>query len=90
MNYIKDLYHGNINSSMQRFTNNLQYGKLMKKYDDLAETLDINDMEQLKKLCELQSQINDIASVDNYTTGFRDGAKRMLDVLLGRNENLIK
>lgn len=92
MNYIKDLYYGNMNSSMQRFTNNSQYVKLMKKqaeiYDDLAGTLDIDDMELLKKLCEQQNQINDIASVDNYTTGFRDGAKLMIDVLLGRNENL--
>lgn len=81
-----------MNSSIQRFTNNSQYGKLMKKqaeiYDDLAGTLDIDDMEQFKKLCELQSQINDITSVENYATGFRDGAKLMIDVLLARNENL--
>jgi hypothetical protein len=77
---------------MQQFANNSQYGKLMKKqaeiYDDLAEGLDIEDMEQLKKLCELQSQINGITSVDNYATGFRDRAKLMIDVLIGRNENL--
>jgi len=92
MNYIKDLYYGNINSSIQRFTNNLQYGKLMKQqakiYDELAKTLDIDDMELLKKLCERQSQINDIKSVENYAMGFRDGAKLMIDVLLGRNENI--
>lgn len=92
MNYIKDLYYGNINSSIQRFTNKSQCGKLLKKqaeiYDDLVETLDIDSMEQFKKLCELQSQINDISSVDNYAMDFRDGAKLMIDVLLGRNENL--
>jgi hypothetical protein len=92
MNYIKDLYYGDMNSSMQHFANNSKYGKLMKRqaeiYDDLAKSLDIEDMEQLKKLCELQSQINGITSVDNYATGFRDEAKLMIDVLFGRNENL--
>jgi hypothetical protein len=29
-------------------------------------------------------------SVDNYSAGFRDGEKLMIDVLLGKNENLSK
>lgn len=92
MNYIKDLYYGNMNSSIQKFSNNSQYSNLMKReagiYDELTGKLGDKESKLLKDLCELQSQINDITSIDNYTTGFRDGAKLMIDVLLGRNENL--
>ena len=28
-------------------------------------------------------------SVDNYSAGFRDGEKLMIDVLLGKNENWV-
>jgi len=38
---------------------------------------------------ELHGQIEDIISADSYTMGFRDGAKLMIDILLGSNENLI-
>lgn len=92
MNYIKDIYYGNMNSSIQKFSNNSQYSNLMKReagiYDELTGKLGDKESKLLKDLCELQSQINDITSIDNYATGFRDGAKLMIDVLLGRNENL--
>jgi len=92
MNYIKDLYYGNMNSSIQKFSNNSQYSNLMKReagiYDELTGKLGDKESKMLKDFCELQSHINDITSIDNYATGFRDGAKLMIDVLLGRNENL--
>ena len=57
-------------------------------YDQIIKILGDENGELLKKMCDTQSQLNDVMSVDNYSAGFRDGEKLMIDVLLGKNENL--
>lgn len=94
MNYINELYSGNLNPSSQRFTNDSMYGKLMRQqfeiYTELSQTLsDDNNKELLNKISELQVQISDLTASDNYAAGFRDGSRLMIDILLGRNKNLI-
>ena len=92
MNYIKDLYLGKLNPARQQFTNGSDYSKIMQQeseaYDELSKTLNDDNKKLLERLFELQFQINDIESVDNYAIGFRDGSRLMIDILLGRNENL--
>ena len=92
MNYIKELYFGKLNPARQQFIKDSSYSKLMQQeseaYDELSKTLNDDNKELLKRLFELQFQINDIESADNYAIGFRDGSRLMIDVLLGRNENL--
>lgn len=92
MNYINKLYLGNLNPSFQRFTNDSMYGKLMHQeseiYTELSQLLSDDNKELLKRISELQVQINNIASVDNYAMGFRDGSRLIIDILLGKNENL--
>ena len=93
MNYIKNLYLGNIVPSDQQFSDNSECRMIMKEeldiYDKLSQILSDDNKKLLEKISELHGQIEDIISVDSYISGFRDGAKLMIDILLGRNENLI-
>ena len=92
MNYIKELYLGNLNPSFQQYTKSSRYGKIIRQeaeaYDELSKKLGDDDKELLERISELQGDINHITSIDNYAMGFRDGSKLMIDILLGRNENL--
>ncbi len=92
MNYIKELHSGNLNPSFQQFTKNSKLGKLTQQeaeiYAELSKKLGDDNKELLERISDVQGDINSIMSVDNYAMGFRDGSKLMIDILLGRNENL--
>ncbi len=92
MNYIRELYAGNLNPSFQQVTKGSKYDKLTKQeselYKKLSQILSDDNKKLLEKICDLQDDINYITSFDNYVMGFRDGSKLMIDILLGRNENL--
>lgn len=92
MNYIKELYYGNISPSAQKFVKGSEYAKQLKSNDDLRDQLKASvsseDIKIVDVICENYSNLISISSEDNYGSGFRDGAKLMLDVLIGENKNL--
>ena len=92
MNYIRELYAGNLGSSSHRITSGSEYSKLIQQmsdiHDKLSEKLSDENKELLERMSELQGNIEYISSVDNYALGFRDGSRLMIDILLGRNENI--
>ena len=92
MDYIRELYLGNIVPSDQQFSKNSMYRKLTQEElegcDKLSKILSEENNELWEKISELHGQIEDIISADSYTMGFRDGARLMIDILLGSNENL--
>ena len=91
MNYIKELYSGNLNLSLQKFTKNSRYDKLITQEAEVLHELSKklgDNKELLEKMFNIQDEINYITSIDSYADGFRDGSKLMIDILLGRNENL--
>ena len=92
MNYIEELYYGKLNPSFQLFTKNSRYCKIIQQeyeaYTELSKTLNDDNKELLERISELHGQIDDIMSVDSYVEGFREGARLMIDILLGENENL--
>ena len=93
MNYIEELYAGHLTPSDQQFQTDSKYGKLMQQssnaFDELLKLLNDNGKEVLERISYIQADINDITAFDNYAMGFRDGARLMIDILLGSNENLI-
>lgn len=93
MDIIKDLYYGNISPSTQRFLKDSEYSKLLKSSEALREEMEQKlsdkDTHKLDILCETYSRLMSITAADNYASGFRDGAKLMIDILFGKNENLI-
>lgn len=92
MNYIKELYYGNISPSAQKFVKGSEYAKLLKLNDELRDQLKASisseDIKIVDVICENYINLMSISSEDNYASGFRDGAKLMLDVLIGENKNL--
>ncbi len=56
--------------------------------DQLKAKLSSEDMKIVDVICENYGKLMSISSEDNYASGFRDGAKVMLDVLIGENKNL--
>ncbi len=92
MNYIKELYYGNISPSAQKFVKGSKYAKQLKSNDELRDQLRASvtseDIEIVDVICENYSNLISISSEENYASGFRDGTKLMLDILIGENKNL--
>lgn len=92
MNYIKELYFGNLNPSLQQYTKSSRYSKLTQEeaetYKELSKKLSDDNKKLLERISEVHSDINYITCFDNYTIGFRDGSRLMIDILLERDENL--
>ncbi len=92
MNNIKELYYGNISPSMQKFVKGSEYAKQLKSNDELIgqlkASLSSKDIKIVDVICENYSNLISISSEENYASGFRDGAKLMLDILIGENKNL--
>lgn len=92
MDYIKELYYGNVSPSMQKFVKDSEYAKHLKLNDNLRDqlkaSLSSEDLKTVDVICENYSNLISISSEENYTSGFRDGAKLMLDILMGANKNL--
>ena len=92
MNYIEELYAGNLNPSFQQVKKGSKYDKLTKQESELhkklSQILSDDDKKLLEKICDIKDDIDYITAFDNYAMGFRDGSRLMMDILLGRNENL--
>lgn len=92
MNFIKELFYGNISPGEQHVVQNSEYSRLAgscdKIYSELKQTLSANDIQKLDKFCNENYAMTDLAAGENYALGFRDGVKLMLDILAGENENL--
>ncbi len=92
MNYIRELYLGHLDPSYQQFREGSKYGKLMQQlsdvFDELLKMLHDDGKELLEKILDVEYDINYITSFDNYAMGFRDGSRLMIDILIGKNDNL--
>lgn len=91
MDFIKQLYYGNISPSAQHFEKSGEYAKTLNEIvalqDEITEDLSERKIQKLEKLFGLQAELLSVSSEENYIKGFRDGAKLMLDVMLGDDEN---
>lgn len=94
MEFIKEFYYGNIAPSDQFFVKGSEYERLIKAVVQLKEEFDKilseQDLIRLENLCECLSRITSITAEENYIYGFRDGARIIMDILLGDNKLLRK
>ncbi len=92
MEFIKQLFNGNMNPSALIVVKGSQYDKLSKKslnvQDTLSEQLSDEQRKLLDELISIQDSLSTIVSEENYSAGFRDGAGMMIDVFTGENLNL--
>lgn len=92
MDSIKNLYYGSFQTSTESFYKNSEYHELLEivseQMHDLDERLSEQEKDDVNDIYELHNKLMCIAAEESYTSGFRDGAKLMLDILIGKNENL--
>ena len=91
MDFIKQLYYGNISPSAQHFEKSCEYAKTLNEIvalqDKITEGLSEKEIQKLEKLFGLQAELLSVSSEENYIKGFCDGAKFVLDVVLGNYDN---
>lgn len=92
MGFIKEVFYGNISPGEQTVIAGARFDRLEKTCDTLCEELkkDLSEdnIEKFKQIDSTYGDIIDITAEENYVLGFRDGARMILDVLAGENENL--
>ena len=85
MYILDDLYWGNINPTEKMVKENSEYRKLQKKSvalsERLRETLNREQKEVVKEQERVQIEIMSIMEEDAFISGFRIGARVMMDVL---------
>ena len=92
MEFIKDFYYDHIKSTHKEFLIGTEYENLMgikkRRKTILEERLSKQDMIEFQNYIDCIDELCLIISEENYASGFRDGARLMIDVLLGANRIL--
>ena len=90
MEFIKNLYYGNIKTVDRYFIKGPKYQSLSHEENeilaDLKTRLSEQDMILINKLSDCLVRQSCLLEETHYISGFRDGAKMMIDVLQGKNQ----
>ncbi len=87
MGAISELYRGRISAPTDIRIRADEYDKLNAKAEELHNqivgVLSADMADTLEELIDIHRKMESITSEDNYTRGFRDGARILLDMLCG-------
>lgn len=94
MEFIKELYYGNVHPGETKFLPGTQYAKIMKLLcDKEQELLKCLNEEQLKLFNDMEDGWNKIDSIigeENFRIGFSMGVRMMCDVFYENSHQLEK
>lgn len=83
MNFIEELYYGNINPNEKRFENNTQFTKALERFckneSKLTEALTGENLKLFIDMVNAADEITACTSVDNFKIGFILGVRMMID-----------
>ena len=86
MNFIEELYHGNINPNEKRYDKDTHYAKTMRKFCDceneLGKMLKGKSLHLVNDLINASDEIVAITSIENFKLGFRLGVQMICDSLI--------
>ncbi len=86
MNFLEELYYGNITPNIKDFSHNKQYLKAMdvfiKNEKYLSEQLKGEKLSAFIKLINANDEICAVAAEESFKTGFRLGVRMICDSLL--------
>ena len=86
MNFIEELYYGNINPNEKRYNKDTQYAKTMRKFCDseneLGKMLKGKPLHLVNDLINASDEIVAITSIENFKLGFRLGVQMICDSLI--------
>ena len=83
MNFIEELYYGNINPNEKKPNRNTQLSKAMelfsKNENELVEKLSKDEKELFNDMVNASDEISACTSVENFKIGFILGVRMMID-----------
>ena len=87
MGMIKDIYMG-YNVPIEKSTDSIKgyrelHLKWLDAYEKLGRMLNGEQKALLERMLTMYGELNDMFSTDCYESGFRDGAKLMIEILRG-------
>jgi len=94
MNFIEELYYGNINPNENRNRKQLPYEKAVRTFSDIESKLtkELNGeyLKLFNDLVNASDEISATSGVENFKIGFRLGVLMMCDTLLFDNSFILK
>ena len=94
MNFIEELYYGNINPNEKRYKKTTPYDKALNTFtineDKLKDALSGEHLKLFNELVNASDEISATSSVENFKIGFRLGVMMMCDSLFSDNSIILK
>ena len=94
MNFIEELYYGNINPNEKRYKKATTHDKALSVFTTnegkLKETLSGEQLKLFNELVNASDEISATSGVENFKIGFRLGVKMMCDSLLFEENKVFK
>lgn len=86
MNFIEDLYYGNINPCEKQFDRSTSFAKEMQKFceieKELCQILNGKPLHLVNELVNASGEIASITALENFKLGFRLGVQMICDSLI--------
>lgn len=86
MNFIEELYYGNIQPNQKVYNKNSQYAKDIKRFcnceNKLNELLEGKELDIFNNLINTHDEITAAVSLENFKLGFRLGVQMIFDSLI--------
>ena len=94
MNFIEELYYGNINPHEKRYKKATPYDKALSIFtaneDKLTNALSGEHLKLFNELVNASDEISATSGVENFKIGFRLGVLMMCDSLFSDNSIILK
>ena len=94
MNFIEELYYGNINPNEKRYKKATPYDKALSIFtaneDKLKEALSGEHLKLFNELVNASDEISATSGVENFKIGFRLGVLMMCDSVFYDNSIILK
>ena len=86
MNFIEELYYGNINPNEKRYSKCADYAKTMRRFCDaeneLGKMLKGKPLQLVNTIVNASDEIVAVTSIENFKLGFRLGVQMICDSLV--------
>ncbi len=94
MNFIEELYYGNIQPNQKVYNRNSQYAKDIKRFyrceAKLNELLKGKELDIFNNLINTYDEITAAVSLENFKLGFRLGVQMIFDSLVFDKDQIFK
>ncbi len=94
MNFIEELYYGNIQPNQKLYNRNSQYAKDIKRFcnceNKLNELLEGKELDIFNNLVNTHDEITAAVSLENFKLGFRLGVQMIFDSLVFDKDQIFK